>query len=136
MDTEVYKLRLARWQKLIYEANTCGMKKTEWCRMNGVSTKQFYYWQKKVRAVALDELRGENGLDNEGQEPLAGGHLPAFVELRPPAASCCPPDRSPVLREDPSEAPLTLQFGRFQLQIRENASESMLRMALRALGDA
>ena len=30
MDKEVYKIRLDKWRKLIYEANTCGMKKTEW----------------------------------------------------------------------------------------------------------
>lgn len=136
MDIDVYRLRLARWQRLVYEANTSGMKKTEWCRINGVSTKQFYYWQKKVRAMALDEMTGENGQEKEGQEPLAESRLPAFVELRPPAASGCLPDGGPFLQEDPSVAPLTLQFGRFQLQIRENASESMLRMAVRVLGDA
>ena len=27
MDTEVYKIRIDQWRKLIYEANTCGMKK-------------------------------------------------------------------------------------------------------------
>ena len=44
MDKEVYKIRLDKWRKLIYEANTSGMKKTEWCRINEVSRKQFYYW--------------------------------------------------------------------------------------------
>ena len=51
MDKEVYMIRLDKWRKLIYEANTCGMKKTEWCRINGISTKQFYYWQKRVLIV-------------------------------------------------------------------------------------
>ena len=29
MDTEIYKILLAQWRKLICEVNTCGMKKTE-----------------------------------------------------------------------------------------------------------
>ena len=67
MDKEVYKIRLDKWRKLIYEANTCGMKKTEWCRINGVSTKQFYYWQKRVRAQALEEIQDGTGMDGTVQ---------------------------------------------------------------------
>ena len=54
MDTEVYKIRIDQWRKLIYEANTCGMKKTEWCRQNGVTIKQFYYWQKKISIRGIE----------------------------------------------------------------------------------
>ena len=64
MDTEVYKIRIDQWRKLIYEANTCGMKKTEWCRQNGVTLKQFYYWQKKIRALALKEMSDGIGMDD------------------------------------------------------------------------
>ena len=84
MDKEVYMIRLDKWRKLIYEANTCGMKKKEWCRINGISTKQFYYWQKRVRAQALEEMPGGTSADNAAQGDVPAAHLPPFVELRPP----------------------------------------------------
>ena len=68
MDKEVYKIRLDKWRKLIYEANTCGMKKTEWCRINGVSRKQFYYWQKKVRAQALEEIQDGTSMNDTAMQ--------------------------------------------------------------------
>ena len=79
MDKEVYKVRLDKWRKLIYEANTCGMKKTEWCRINGVSTKQFYYWQKRVRAQALEEMPAGTSAADAVQGDVPAAHLPSFV---------------------------------------------------------
>lgn len=74
MDTEVYKIRIDQWRKLIYEANTCGMKKTEWCRQNGVTIKQFYYWQKKIRALVLSgKLDDAPFVSLFGDEPHSKG---------------------------------------------------------------
>ena len=129
MDKEVYKIRLEKWRKLIYEANTCGMKKKEWCRINGVSTKQFYYWQKRVRAQALEEIQDGTGMDGTVQ-------LPSFVELKPPTQSCYSYPCSANTPGDAPEAPLILNFKDCQLQIRGNASESVLRMVVKVLRDA
>ena len=136
MDSGVYNIRLARWQKLIYEANTSGMKKVDWCRMHGITTKQFYYWQKKVRALALDEIKPDGG--NEERDALPPGQPPAFLELRPPAETLCEPvDNCGIqIHEKSSAAPLTLQFKDCQMLITENVSEAMLRMAVRVVRDA
>ena len=131
MDTEVYKFRLDKWRKLIYEAN---MKKTEWCRMNGITTKQFYYWQKRVRAQALEEMKGGTGMGVTMQGDGLPAQLPSFVELKPPAQPCCSCDVNPPA--DAPDAPLTLNFRDCQLQIRGNASESVLRMVVKVLRDA
>ena len=136
MDKEVYKIRLDKWRKLIYEANTCGMKKTEWCRINGVSRKQFYYWQKKVRAQALEEIQDGTSMNDTvlGDGPAA--QLPSFVELKPPAKSCFSYLCSADTPGDAPDALLTLNFKDCQLQIRGNASESVLRMVVTVLRDA
>ena len=84
MDTEVYKIRIDQWRKLIYEANTCGMKKTEWCRQNGVTIKQFYYWQKKIRALAVKEMSDGIGMDDAIHRDNPAAQLPSFVELNTP----------------------------------------------------
>jgi hypothetical protein len=136
MDKEVYMIRLDKWRKLIYEANTCGMKKTEWCRINGVSTKQFYYWQKRVRAQALEEIQDGTGMDGTVQGDGPAMQLPSFVELKPPTQSCYSYPCSANTPGDAPEAPLILNFKDCQLQIRGNASESVLRMVVKVLRDA
>ena len=136
MDSGVYNIRLARWQKLIYEANTSGIKKVDWCQMHGITTKQFYYWQKKVRVIALDEIKTDG--DNEEQDALPPVQPPAFLELRPPAQNLREPADSCGIQihGESSAAPLTLQFKDCQMLITENVSEAMLRMAVRVVRDA
>ncbi len=56
--------------------------KVDRCRMHGITTKQFYYWQKKVKAMAPDEIKPDR--DNEERDVLTPGQPPAFLELRPP----------------------------------------------------
>lgn len=111
MDTEVYKIRIDQWRKLIYEANTCGMKKTEWCRQNGVTIKQFYYWQKKIRALALKEMSDGIGMDDAIHRDDPTAQLPSFVELRPPAqphtsSYACNTEDGHLQEEDPQRAEL------------------------------
>ena len=136
MDKEVYKIRLEKWRKLIYEANTCGMKKKEWCRINGISTKQFYYWQKRVRAQALEEMPGGTGADDAAQGGVPAAHLPSFVELRPPAQSRNSYACNVNAPGDMSDTPITLSFKDCQLRIQGDVSESMLRMVVKVLRDA
>ena len=40
---------MAYWKKIVLEANSSGMLKKDWCSQNGISTKSFYYWQKRIR---------------------------------------------------------------------------------------
>ena len=136
MDSGVYNIRLARWQKLIYEANTSGMKKVDWCQMHGITTNQFYYWQKKVRSLALDKINPDG--NNEKSDVLPPGQPPAFLELKTPAQALREPvDRCGIhIHGESVAAPLTLQFKDCQMLITENVSESMLRMAVRVIRDA
>ena len=136
MDKEVYKIRLDKWRKLIYEANTCGMKKTEWCRINGVSTKQFYYWQKRVRAQALEGMQDGTGIDDTVQGDSPAAQLPSFVELRPPVQSRNSYACNVNTPGDMSDTPITLSFKDCQLRIQGEVSESMLRMVVKVLRDA
>ena len=133
MESEVYKIRLARWKSLVYEANNSVMGKNEWCRLNGISARQFYYWQKKVR-----ELEVNNTLDKDSadRETLPSFQAPAFVELKIPPQSCAMSSTGIRSQEGDSAAPLVLTINDCQLQIRENVSEPMLRLVLGVLRDA
>ncbi len=51
------------WRNLIIECLQSGQSKTEWCKVRGISTRQFYYWQKIIREEEL-ALIDQNNLPN------------------------------------------------------------------------
>ena len=46
MDKITRQVRIEHWTQIMNECLNSGMNKTEWCRANGISDKQFFYWQK------------------------------------------------------------------------------------------
>ena len=49
MDKTTHEVRLLQWQEIIQAQLASGQNKREWCRENGISEKQFYYWQRRLR---------------------------------------------------------------------------------------
>ena len=47
------KSKLTNWTQIMNECLNSGMNKTEWCRANGISDKQFFYWQRILRKEAF-----------------------------------------------------------------------------------
>ena len=54
MDSKVSEVRLSSWIDLIREANTSDLPKKVWCSEHNITTRKFYYWQKKVRSYFLE----------------------------------------------------------------------------------
>ena len=48
MDKETKEMKLAYWTGIIKESKSSGMKISDWCRMNQISRRQYYYWHRKV----------------------------------------------------------------------------------------
>ena len=46
MDKITRQVRIEHWTQIMNECLNSGMNKTEWCRANGISDKQFFYWQR------------------------------------------------------------------------------------------
>ncbi|OUN69310.1 hypothetical protein B5G11_09780 [Drancourtella sp. An57] len=55
MDKITHQVRAEHWARILNECLNSGMSKTAWCRANGISEKQFFYWQCILR-------RGIDGL--------------------------------------------------------------------------
>ena len=53
MDKITHKVRCEQWTAIINECLASGMPKTTWCRANGISDKQFFYWQRTLRKEAF-----------------------------------------------------------------------------------
>ena len=44
MDKITHQVRAEHWARILNECLNSGMSKTDWCRANGISEKQFFYW--------------------------------------------------------------------------------------------
>ncbi|BAK47241.1 hypothetical protein CXIVA_12750 [Clostridium sp. SY8519] len=47
MDQITHKVRDQHWLRVIQECKASGLTRREWCQQNGISTKTFYYHQRK-----------------------------------------------------------------------------------------
>ena len=54
MDKITRQVRAEHWTRILNEWMNSGMSKTAWCKANGVSDKQFYYWQRILRREAYE----------------------------------------------------------------------------------
>ena len=50
------QLKLEHWRKLIAECQSSGMTVKQWCAQNEISKDQYYYWLRKVREMAIENL--------------------------------------------------------------------------------
>ena len=48
--------RLKEWSQIIQAGQNSGLSKREFCKQNGISERQYYYWLKKVRLHTLDSM--------------------------------------------------------------------------------
>ena len=96
MDKITHQVRAEHWARILNECMNSGMSKTAWCRANGISEKQFFYWQRILRREAYV----------------------SFAEIKLPAVS---PDASPVFHPD-----LVIRKGKLVLEIANSASAELL----------
>jgi len=129
MDQNVYELRLNRWEKLIQKASTCGQSKKQWCVDNGVSIKQFYYWQRKVRHRAIEKSC-----------EVPEKNLPGFATLMPPAQDPSYIEtetvQAPDVRTAGTSSSIVLCCSDYRLLIGDSVSEQTLKTVLRAMKNA
>ena len=61
--------RLSHWAKIMQERSESGMSIREYCKTEGFHENVYFYWQRKLREAACDELLskqqvGTSGADN------------------------------------------------------------------------
>lgn len=60
MDKITHQVRAEHWAKIMNECINSGMSKTAWCRANGISEKQFFYWQRILRWEAFENSQNSS----------------------------------------------------------------------------
>ena len=57
---------MSHWAKIITDQKESGLTIREYCEKNGLHENSYYYWQKKLRTAAIDELT--TATDERAQE--------------------------------------------------------------------
>ena len=122
MDKITHKVRCEQWTAIINECLASGMPKTTWCKANGISDKQFFYWQRILRQEAYQQM------ESQGSSPASSALVPdvkeeksshpAFVEIRPVTSET----GSSTFRLD-----VIIHSGDLTVEIANSASEELLR---------
>ena len=113
MDKITHHVRCEQWTSIINECLANGMNKTAWCRENGISEKQFFYWQRILRKEAYIGMNPPKG-------ELPAVSKTAFVELTPPAQG-----KVPVSDFRPD---VVIRSGDLTVEISNTASHDLLSM--------
>ena len=128
MDNETKRMKLAYWSGIIKESKSSGMKISEWCKVNQISNRKYYYWHKKVMHDTYT-MAVENGLLAETKNNTSGRDLPAvpeFAELTIPDANVSVPEHS----KNPG---INIKWGGFTIAVDAEFSEGELLKVLRVM---
>ena len=118
MDKITHQVRAEHWTRILNECMNSGMSKTAWCRANGISEKQFFYWQRILRREAYEASQNPP-LPVVAETALsAAQRTVSFAEIKLPDAS---PDASSVFHPD-----LVIRKGNLVLEISNSASVELL----------
>ena len=118
MDRITHKVRCEQWIKLIEECLASGMNKTAWCREHGISSKSFFYWQRRLREEAYIST-----IESSSRPAVKSADIPSepsidFVEVRLPDQTT---EVSDVFRPD-----VIIRKASFSVEISNTASAELL----------
>ena len=115
MDKITHQVRAEHWTRILNECMNSGMSKTAWCRANGISEKQFFYWQRILRREACEASQNPPLSVAAKTEPMSAvQRTVSFAEIKLPAVSS-------VFRPD-----LVIRKGNLVLEISNSASSELL----------
>ncbi len=96
MDKITHEVRLANWKKIVErcQARPEGQTARQWLDDNGISSKSYYYWLRKIRKFAYDQSAGTNTavstVASEAVAPVSFAEIPFSVG----SESSCGSDKS------------------------------------------
>ena len=129
MDKITHQVRAEHWAKIMNECINSGMSKTAWCRANGISEKQFFYWQRILRREAFENSQNSSlpaTVGSDQELTPATQRTVSFTEVKLPSSS---QSTAPVFHPD-----LVIRKGSLILEISSSASISLPDIQIYAAG--
>ena len=118
MDKIAHEVRIQEWISIIQACNTSGQPKRQWCEENGISSRKFFYWQKKIR----EELYTEAKKKETGLAPVAPVQstalAPSFAEI--------PTTTVALTQGAPFQPDAVIKVGNISIQIANTATTELL----------
>lgn len=121
MDKITHQIRAEHWTKIMNECISSGMSKTAWCRANGISEKQFFYWQRILRRETFQNSRNSSlpaTVEPDQELASATQRTVSFTEIKLPPSHH---GTAPVFHPH-----LVIRKGDIIMEISNSASDALL----------
>ena len=117
MDTRAIasQYRLSHWAEIMRDRSTSGMSIRAYCRSAGICEKVYYYWQRKLRETACQELNSEIE-KREGKALVPSGWAVCEVEEPPPEKKA-----------------LIIEIGGYRISVESDVDQELLAKTCRML---
>jgi len=69
--------RLSHWSKIIQERLQSGVSIKAYCRQNGICRNTYFYWQRRLRAAACEQLSNDRAVNARANLPSV-----SFAEVK------------------------------------------------------
>ena len=112
--------RLAQWVQAIQERKAGGETIKDFCQRKGINKNTYFYWQKRIRKAACEELA-----EIQGTETQTGLSVQGFTEVR--IAD------TPLLPIAASSSKISVEIGKYKITTDSGYPPEALAMLLREL---
>lgn len=130
MDKRVHQIRLAQWGQRIIDRQNSGLTIAQWCEQNGFTKDAYYYWQKRVRAAAIDSTGTNLTISSSASEHsllVPSGESAGFVELSQPSEKkACPTGNPEDTDQSGCRTTVIIQRGATTVQIANEIDSRLL----------
>ena len=122
MDKITHEVRLNNWKSIVEECNDRqqGVTVKQWLRDRGINEKVYYYWLRRVRQAAYDQMKAENASNLAIPSNNNVSYAEITLTTGEPAQSI-------------NSAAAVLSTGNISIAISEAASEDFLIKLMRAM---
>lgn len=132
MDQTTYDIRRANWLEIIQQCQQRSANTTvkQWCLDQGISEKSYYYWQRKFRKEAAEQLSVPDVPDTEFKTPSV-----TFAEV--PFSYTADPDKA---SESDTVVPVhptaVFKWNNLTVAVTNDISDSLLSRIFREISHA
>lgn len=128
MNQDKYAEQVAKWKGVFEQAEGSGIGIRNWCKENGVTASQYYYWHKRLVDDGIIP-----GRSHAGNPPMAMT-VPVFAEIDLDRGSI-PAREVPMPMSHILESQIAIQRKGFQIFVGEGFSSATLGRVLEVIGN-
>lgn len=108
--------RLTHWAQIMQERTASGLSIRAYCEANGITRQAYFYWQRKLREVAAQQLGASQPEQSQALVPNGWAAVHIAEEAAPEPAGG-----------------LTLRVGGAEIEVHQGFDEALLASVCRAL---